>query len=64
MRGVNVRLTEDVAARLEYAARREHRTVRQLMRNILRTAMAERGYLEYTAVPEPLLDRRALANGD
>lgn len=57
MSTVNVRLPPQLQRELVMQAESERRTMRQLIRNACRLAMAERGYLDYTAVPEPLLER-------
>lgn len=55
MIGVNIRMPPDLLDDLSYAAEIEQRTVRQLIRNVLRVEMAKRGLLDYYDVALPLL---------
>lgn len=62
MRGINVRMEDDLVAELDRAAAREQRTLRQFIRNVLRLDMAERGLLDYEDVAAPLLTAQQIAD--
>lgn len=53
---INVRMPDELVEHLEEAAMDEQRTVRGLIRHILRTDLAKRGYLLYHNVNTPLLE--------
>lgn len=53
---INVRMPSELIEHLEEAAIDEQRTVRGLIRHILRTDLAKRGYVHYGNVARPLLE--------
>lgn len=55
MAPINIRMSDELYEATVQAARDQHRTPRQLMRFILRSAMAERGLLDYSDVAPPLV---------